>query len=200
MAVSWEAIKTEYITTDTSYRKLAQKHGVSYQAICHRSQDEGWIALREQHMNKTVTKAIDKIGNKKVDKIARIDDLADKLLEKLEQAITELDLQLYKHTDKTKVIEYNNSLRPDKPTKETIHEEEKLLEAKSIVDRQGLKQIASALKDIKEVKMLRSELDKQEQEARIAALRQKSMTGDGDDDDTGVVLLPPRIGEAGNDG
>ena len=196
----WQAIKTEYITTQTSYRKLAQKHGVSYQAICHRSQEEGWIAAREQHTNKTITKAIDKISSKKADKMARIDDLADKLLEKLEQAITELDLQLYKHTDKTKVIEYNNDLRPDKPTKETIHEEEKLLEAKSIVDRQGLKQIASALKDIKEVKMLRSELDRQEQEARIAALRQKSMTGDGDDDDTGVILLPPRIGEVVDDG
>lgn len=196
----WQAIKTEYITTDTSYRKLAQKHGVSYQTICHRSKEEGWIAAREQHMNETVTKAIDKISSKKADKMARIDDLADKLLEKLEKAITELDLQLFKHTDKTKVIEYNNAQRPDKPTKETIHEEEKLLETKSIVDRQGLKQIASALKDIKEVKMLRSELDKQEQEARIAALKQKSMTGDGDDDDTGVILLPPRIGEVVEDG
>ena len=196
----WQAIKTEYITTQTSYRKLAQKHGVSYQAICHRSKDEGWITLREQHTNKTVSKAIDKISSKKADKMARIDDLADKLLEKLEQAITELDLQLYKHTYKTKEIEYNNDRRPDKPTKETIHEEEKLIEVKSIVDRQGLKQIASALKDIKEVKMLRSELDRQEQEARIAALRQKSMTGDGDDDDTGVILLPPRIGEVVDDG
>lgn len=177
----WQAIKTEYITTQTSYRKLAQKHGVSYQAICHRSKEEGWIAAREQHMNKTVSKAIDKICNKKADKMARIDDLADNLLEKLEQAITELDLQLYKHTDKTKVIEYNNDRRPDKPTKETIHEEEKLLEAKSIVDRQGLKQIASALKDIKEVKMLRSELDKQEQEARIANLRKQA---DKDEDKT----------------
>lgn len=177
----WQAIKTEYITTQTSYRKLAQKHGVSYQAICHRSKEEGWIAQREQHMNKTVTKAIDKISSKKADKMARIDDLADKLLEKLEQAITELNLQLYKHTDKTKVIEYNNDLRPDKPTKETIHEEEKLLEAKSIVDRQGLKQIASALKDIKEVKMLRSELDRQEQEARIANLRKQA---DKDEDKT----------------
>lgn len=180
----WQAIKTEYITTDTSYRKLAQKHGVSYQAICHRSQEEGWIAQREQHTNKTVSKAIDKISSKKADKMARIDDLADKLLEKLEQAITELDLQLYKHTDKTKVIEYNNAQRPDKPTKETIHEEEKLLEAKSIVDRQGLKQIASALKDIKEVKMLRSELDKQEQEARIANLRKQA---EKDEDTTDVI-------------
>ena len=175
----WQAIKTEYITTDTSYRKLAQKHGVSYQAICHRSQEEGWIAQREQHMNKTVTKAIDKISSKKADKMARIDDLADQLLDKLQQAIQELDLQLAKHTDKTKTIEYNNDLRPDKPTKEVVHEEEKLLEVKSIVDRQGLKQIASALKDIKEVKMLRSELDKQEQEARIANLRKQA---DKDDD------------------
>ena len=184
----WQAIKTEYITTNTSYRKLAQKHGVSYQAICHRSKDEGWIALREQHMNKTVTKAIDKISSKKADKMARIDDLADKLLEKLEQAITELDLQLYKHTDKTKVIEYNNDRRPDKPTKETIHEEEKLLEAKSIVDRQGLKQIASALKDIKEVKMLRSELDQQEQRARIANLQKQADKTDDNKEPIQVIL------------
>ena len=196
----WQTIKTEYITTDTSYRKLAQKHGVGYSVIGERARIEGWVEQREQFRNKTITKAVEKMSRKKADKMARIDDLADKLLEKLEQAITELDLQLYKHTDKTKVIEYNNDRRPDKPTKETIHEEEKLLEAKSIVDRQGLRQVASALKDIKEVKMLRSELDRQEQEARIAALRQKSMTGDGDDDDTGVILLPPRIGEAGNDG
>ena len=183
----WQAIKTEYITTDTSYRKLAQKYGVSYQAICHRSKEEGWIDKREQHTNKTVSKAIDKISNKKADKMARIDDLADQLLVKLEQAITELDLQLYKHTDKTKVIEYNNDLRPDKPTKETIHEEEKLLEAKSIVDRQGLKQIASALKDIKEVKMLRSELDRQEQEARIANLRKQADKEEGSTAPTLVV-------------
>ena len=191
----WQAIKTEYITTDTSYRKLAQKYGVSYQAICRRSKDEEWIAQHEQHMNKTVTKAIDKISNKKADKMARIDDLADKLLEKLEQAITELDLQLAKHTDKTKTIEYNNDRRPDKPTKEVVHEEEKLLEVKSIVDRQGLKQIASALKDIKEVKMVRSELDRQEQEARIANLRKQTAgNGDDDDDETGVIILPPVMG------
>ena len=171
----WQAIKTEYITTDTSYRKLAQKYGVSYVQIGNVGKQENWVELRRQHLDKTFTKTVDKISNKKADKMARIDDLADKLLEKLGQAITELDMQLYKHTDKTKVIEYDYELVPGKPTKETVHEEEKLLEVKSIVDRQGLKQIASALKDIKEVKMLRSELDKQEQEARIDKLRKEAM-------------------------
>lgn len=174
MAADWQAIKTEYITTDISYRKLSQKYGVGYQAICHRSQEEGWIVKREQHKNKTISKTLDRISNSQADKMARIDGLADQLLEKLEQAITELDLQLCKHTEKAKIIEYNNELRPDKPTKEITHEDEKLLEVKSIIDRQGLKQIASALKDIKEVKMLKTELDKQEQEARIEKLRREA--------------------------
>ena len=180
--MDWQKIKTEYITTTTSYRKLAQKYGVHYKVISERGKDEGWVELRSQHRDKTLTKALDKISDHQSDKMARIDQLTDRLLEKVERAIEELDMQLYKHTDKTKVIEYNNDRRPDRPTKEIVHEEEKLLEVKTIVDRQGLKQIASALRDIKEVKMLRSELDRQEQEARIANLQkqaEKSEKGDG---------------------
>ena len=96
----WQSIKTEYITTDTSYRKLAQKYGVSTTQICNVGRDEKWVELREQHLNKTVAKTLDKISNKQADKMSRIDKLTDQLLDKLEQAITELDLQLVKHTDK----------------------------------------------------------------------------------------------------
>lgn len=184
----WQTIKTEYITTETSYRKLAQKYGIHYKVISERGKNEKWVELRSQHRDKTLTKTLNKISTQAADKLARIDGLADKLLVKLEQAITELDLQLYKQTDKTKVIEYNNDRRPDKPTKETIHEEEKLVEARSLIDRQGLKQIASALKDIKEVKMLRSELDRQEQEARIANL-QKQAEKDDDNNNEVVVIF-----------
>ena len=83
----WQAIKTEYITTDTSYRKLAQKYGVSYQAICHRSKDEGWIEQREQHMNKTFTKTLDKISQQEANRAARIHSVADKLLNKIEKLV-----------------------------------------------------------------------------------------------------------------
>ena len=176
----WQKIKTEYITTDTSYRKLAEKYGIHYKVIGARGKEEKWPGLRKQHKDKTITKTLNKISDKQADKMSRIDDLADQLLEKLERAITELDLQLYEHIEKTKVIEYKNDRRPDKPTKETIHEDKRLLESRSIVDRQGLKQIASALKDIKEVKMLRSELDRQEQEARIKKLQSEVESGDKD--------------------
>ena len=181
-AVDWQAIRTEYITTNTSYRKLGEKYGIHYKAVSDRGKSEGWVELRSQHRSKTLTKTLDKISEKQSDKMARIDRLTDKLLDKLEQAINELDLQLYKHTEKEKIIEYNNPQRPDKPTRETVHEDEKLLEVKSIVDRQGLKQIASALRDVKEVKMLRTELDKQEQQARIAKLQREAQAEDGNDD------------------
>ena len=83
----WNKIKTEYITTDTSYRKLAEKHGISYQAICRRSKDEGWIDLREQHMNKTVTKTINRISEKQVDRASKLISVADLLLDKVKSLV-----------------------------------------------------------------------------------------------------------------
>lgn len=83
----WNKIKTEYITTDTSYRKLAEKHGISYQAICRRSKDEGWIYLREQHMNKTVTKTINRISEKQVDRASKLISVADLLLDRVKSIV-----------------------------------------------------------------------------------------------------------------
>lgn len=174
----WNQIKTEYITTNTSYRKLSNKYGVSFQAICHRSKEEGWIEQRELFKNRTVSKTIEKISEQQVERFSRIDSLAEQILKKLEQAVSELDVQLAKHTEKTKVIEYGNQKRADKPTKETVHEEEKLIEYKTIIDRVGLKQVASALRDLKEVQMVRTELDNQEQQARIDKLHRDAQRED----------------------
>lgn len=173
--MDWSKIKTEYITDESaSYRKLAEKYEVSFTTLSNRAKDEGWVELRRQFKDKTTTKTMEKLSEKQADKLSRIYDLTDKLLDKLEQAINELDIQLLKHVTKTKEIEYNHDPRPDKPTKETIHEEEKVIEVKSIVDRSGLKAIASSIRDIKEVQMLKTELDRQEQEARIANLRKQA--------------------------
>lgn len=187
----WKKIKTEYITTNTSYRKLAEKHGVHYKVISERGKSEKWVELRAQHRDKTLSKALGQISDRQANQMARIHGLADQLLDKVEQAIQELDLQLFKHVDKTKEIEYNNDRRPDKPTREVIHEEQKLLEMKSIVDRNGLKQIAAALKDIKEVKMLQSELDRREQEARIANLQKQAEKEQVSSEPVRVILDEP---------
>ena len=89
----WKAIKTEYITTDTSYRKLAQKYGLSYNAIGNRSRDEKWQDLRDQHLTKTMTKTMNAISNKQADRAAKLIGVSDILLDKV-KALLEADEEL----------------------------------------------------------------------------------------------------------
>ena len=191
--MDWKKVKTEYITDDaSSYTKLSEKYGISRSTIANRAGREGWAKEKERYHNELVTKTIASVGKKQLDKMARIQDVTDKLLAKLERAIDELDLQIVKNVHRTKVIEYNNYERPDKPTKEVVDETEEIGEFTTIIDRAGLKAVASALRDIKEVQMLRTELDKREQEARIANLNRQAAVKDDDDKSVyGVVLLPP---------
>ena len=126
----WQAIKTEYITTNTSYRKLSQKYGIGYQAICHRSKKEGWIAMREQHKNNITTKTLEKISQQKANRAVMIHSVADKLLLKID----------------------------------------------ALADRPGMmpkdvRSLVAAVKDLTEIQGVKSDLDEQEQMARIANLR-----------------------------
>lgn len=190
--MDWKTIRNEYITDESSsYRKLAKKYNVSLTAITNKAKQENWVEKRRQFKDKTTTKTMEVLSDKSADKLTRVLDITDRLLDKLEKAVEELDIQLYKDVVKTKEIEYNHELRPDKPTKETIHEQEKVIEVKSIVDRSGIKVIASALRDIKEVQMLKTELDRMEQEARISKLQKEAEIGNRDDGKpSGIVLLP----------
>lgn len=183
----WLKIKTEYITTDTSYRKLAEKYGVNYSVIGARARAEGWVEQRTQFQHKTHTKTIEKISEKQARQAAKVGDLADKLLVKLEQAIDELDLKVTTHKIKT-----------ENGCTETTTEF-KVAEEGGAVDRAGLRQLTAALKELQTIKGEVTDLERREREARIDALRRSSMTSDGDDDDTGVILLPPRL-EATPDG
>lgn len=132
----WSNIKTEYITTETSYRELSQKYGVHYTNIAKRASKEGWQQLRQQHATRTQTKMVDAVERRKVDRAARLLDVSDLLLEKVRKLIDSDD--------------------------------------KIAMDTQGMKHLSGVLKDLKEIQMIRSELDIREQEARIEKLRREA--------------------------
>lgn len=181
--MDWTKIKTEYVTNDkSSYRKLSEKYGIPLGTIYKRAKRENWVELKQQSYDKKVAKTISAVENKHVEKLERILTITDKLLDKIEKAVDELDLQLCKRTEKVKEIEYNNYDRPDKPTKEIIHETEEVIEVHSIIDRKGVQELASAIKSLKEVQMLKSELDEQEQKARIDKLRKEAMEENTDNE------------------
>ena len=83
----WQAIKTEYITTDTSYRKLAQKYGVSHVQLGNVGKQEDWVGQRRQYLDRTLTKTVDTISNKQVDRAAKLVSVADLLLDKVKSIV-----------------------------------------------------------------------------------------------------------------
>lgn len=152
--MDWKKIKAEYIAGGTSYRKLAKKYGVSFSTLRGIAIREKWTDLREQANNKSVTKLVESIGEQNGTYKVSINEVADKLLEKI-----------------INMLEKENN---------------------GFLGTQGIKHLTSALKDIKDVKGLKSEIDLKEQEARIEKLR-KDIESDkaSEDKPCGVVLMPP---------
>ena len=80
----WKKIEAEYITTDTSYRKLADKYGVDQATIARRAKKNDWVSKRQRHADKTQAKILTADTEQKVDRAARLTTVADKLLRKVE--------------------------------------------------------------------------------------------------------------------
>ena len=64
MAVDWLAIKTEYINGGISYRKLAEKYGISFAILKDKAVKEKWADARKEHTNKIRTKTEQKTAEK----------------------------------------------------------------------------------------------------------------------------------------
>ena len=152
MAVDWNEIRNDYISGGGSYRKLAEKYGVSFSVLKDKAVSGKWKDAKDAHLNKIRTKVeqklVDAAVKQEVSRAVKLLSISDTLIEKLEQAVRELDMTQVTNKKKTKVIEYKNGKRPDKPTKEIIEECEEILAIQSIIDRKGLQQVAMALKAV----------------------------------------------------
>jgi transposase-like protein len=146
--VDWLKIKAEYISGNISYRKLAEKHGVSFNTLKRRAVEEEWYKLRQQKEEKTTTKIINSASDKDAKKANKIIDVADKLLDKISAMVD-------------KAGEYNT---------------------------QNIKNLTSALKDLKEIKGYKSDVDLREQEARIANLERQAQAVEESKDITVTIV------------
>lgn len=193
----WTAIKTEYITDPSAtYRNLAAKYGVPKTNLERRAKAEGWVALRRQSEDRTVALAVSAYEKKQAKKMEVIDRIANKLLRKIEKAVDELEVMMVTESEKTKTIEYKNDKRPDKPTKETISEVVTVKRVESVIDRQGARTLAAALRDLKEAKGILSSIEVREKEAQIDAIRARLPEDVSDDDGEGGVIILADVEEA----
>ena len=146
--MDWKKLKAEYIAGGTSYRKLAEKYGVSFGTLRKVAAKEKWTDLRNKAVAKADTKMVESVSQKN----AKIDDkyynLVDKLLDRAEEVI-----------EKTSVWQVTS-----------------------------LKEMATALKYLKECKGVKSEIDLREQEARIAKLQKEAEADDTDNNEIKVTI------------
>lgn len=129
--MDWKRIKAEYIAGGTSYRKLAEKYGVSPTTLTKVAGREGWVEARQQAETKKTAKMIEAVSSKEAKRAVDITVVADKLLEKVASMIDNLET----------------------PTQ--------------------IKEISTAIKNIKDIKGFKSDADMREQEARIRNLEKQ---------------------------
>ena len=144
--MDWKAIKSDYIAGGTSYRKLAEKYGVSFNTLKTHAIEEQWHKLRQQKEHKTTTKIVETIINNEVQNAVDIIAVADTLL--------------------VKIVEV----------------------AASVSDPDSIKKLTSAIKDLRDIKGIKSEADMREQEARIDKLRKEAEADTNYDNEIKVII------------
>jgi hypothetical protein len=152
---NWSALKSEYISTDISYKKLCAKHDVPFHKLRKVAEREKWADLKAQARHKESMKIVEKVAKQGADHTLKLYSVADKLLQKIENTLDEMD----------------------------------------VLDSQSIKHFTSALKDIKDIKGIKSDLDLKEQEARIEKLRKDAMAEEEDSEI--VVTMEGGIGKYG---
>ena len=87
--IDWSIIETEYVTTNISQRKLAEKHGVSRGRLGEYAKKEHWQEKREKHREQTIQNAADIISVNQANRMAEYVETADILLGKVKQLLRE---------------------------------------------------------------------------------------------------------------
>lgn len=96
----WNLIKAEYIAGGISYRKLAEKHGVSFTTLQRVGNRENWVQLRQQAADEVTAKIVESVSRHEAGKAVKINRVADKLLRKLSESVDRMDVidgQTLKH-------------------------------------------------------------------------------------------------------
>lgn len=149
----WKQLEKDYILSEyKSVKEFLRSKDIKSTGNTNK-QTKGWAEKKatkeQQKSNKIVEKVIEKQSEKEANKIIQVKDVANDLLSKIVQANNELNKHLAKHKTKVKAVVYDK--KTSKPSKEVITEQEEIKDYISIIDRKGLKELTSALKDLSDI-------------------------------------------------
>ena len=113
----------------------------------------GWkekkVLKEDKKRTKLIEKVIEKESEKEAQQLVNIKSIANDLALNIIKANSQLETYIVKNKKKTKKVKYDYKV--SKPSEEKITEKEEIETMKGIIDRKGLKMLASALKDLNEI-------------------------------------------------
>ena len=182
--VDWSKARKEYVTTRVGQQTIANKYGVSLTTVQRRACKEHWTEQRQDYRNSVTDKAIRKSANKEAALLAKEFDTASALSDVLNKAVKSVD-QFNKYIVSDMVgdgVSQTYEARFDK------------------IDMKALKDAAQAVKIIEQIKRSIKGIMTEEQKQQLKMAREKldlerakSMIGDDDDNETGVIVLAPTL-------
>lgn len=152
--LDWNAVRVEYITTNTSYTELAKKYKVSRTQLGDIAKEEDWTGQRQKHRDDVLMRTIKTIEKNKSERMVKLFDLTDIVLETLTSAFSGKE----GGTNKKAILS-------------------------------DPKKFTGAIKDIKEIYMIRSSADLDEQQARIEKLKKDVEVVETNDSNTIEVVF-----------
>ena len=93
----WTAIKTEYVTSSISYKKLAEKHGETENAVESRGRKEKWAEARRKYRAKVQKKALSRAEKLDVKRLASLQNAGTKMCNELERLMKKGEKELHTH-------------------------------------------------------------------------------------------------------
>lgn len=144
--VNWEEIKTEYITTDISQRKLAAKYGIGALAVSTKSKQEGWVEARKQYKAETLAKTLKKASDAEASRLAKLMDTTGKAIDVAVKALAD-EQQFNRYLVNRKESYAAPVIADDGET--ALSEKawtEEIISPK--IDTKALKELTAALKDL----------------------------------------------------
>lgn len=156
----WVAIEIEYISTEISLKKLAEKHSVPMGTIQDKSKKNKWSEKREEFRCKTITKALQKVEKTTVERISTILRASDKLIDQIEEALKDSD-------------SLTRIMTVDKKTGKISTKKTKMVNGKLA------KELSEAIKNLKDVyKTAETETEGNELQINIAPVETDNHTPD----------------------
>lgn len=149
----WKQLEKEYILSD--YKSVAdflKSKNISRNGSTQKN-TKGWNEKKAnkelKKSEKVIEKVIEKEAEKDAQRIVDLKSIANDLALNIIKANSQLETYIVKKKKKTKTVKYD--YKAMKPSEEKTTENEEIETMNGIVDRQGLKMLTSALKDLNEI-------------------------------------------------